>query len=129
MPRKGYKPTGFRIKEPNPESFIAEQGTMRLYAELGACPLYVNCRLIAPGLLGTKRASFRVGWIIEDAKFAKGGDFNYLPGDALAWVKSYIHALYPDMLTATGMDAREVAELKAEVRAKRKEHEARARLT
>jgi len=123
VPRKGYKATGYRVKQPDPESFIAQQGDMQLFAELAPCPLYVNCRLLAPGLLGTRRVSFRLGWLIEEARFSKGGDYHMLPADVLAWVKAHIHAFYPDMKTATGMDRQEVAELKAEQRAKRKAFE------
>lgn len=125
MPRKGYRPTGYRVKEPDPDSLIAQEGNTRLFAGLAECPLYVNCRILSPGLIGTRRESFRLGWIIEEARFSKGGDYHALPADVLAWVKAHIHAFYPDMQTATGMPVQEVAELKAEQRAKRKAFDAR----
>lgn len=123
MPRKGYKPTGYRIKTPEPDTFIAEHTNgARLYAELADCPLYANARVIAANdalLPGSRRRSFRLGWVIEEQRFARGKDHMGMPADFLAWVADEISAIYPDLEQATGCTPAEIEELKREQAEKR----------
>lgn len=111
------------FKAPDPDTLIAAHPTIdaKLYAELGDCPLYVNARLIAPGLLGDGRKSFHLGWVIKDARWAKGKDVRKLPPEVLEWAAPLIKDVYPDLETATGMNAEEIAEIESEQAVKRAE--------
>lgn len=123
MPRKGYKPTGYPIKRPDPETFIAKRADgAELYAELAACPLYAKVRILAPGLIGTRRASFHFGWIIDAKRWANTMDRFNVPQDVLEWAAPLVQEAYPSVAESTGMDAAEVAELVAEQKLKRAAH-------
>lgn len=111
----------YALKTPDPQDLIATQGNMQLYATIGDCPLYANVRLIAPGRVG-KRVSFRLGWIIEEQRLANGKDKFVLQDAVLDWVDNELGKIYPDLFTATGMSVQEIADVKAEQAAKRKEH-------
>lgn len=125
MPRKGYKPTGYPIKRPDPVTFLGKNSAFNaeLYAELAPCPLYAKVRILAPGLIGTKRESFYLGWVIDGARWARGKDHRHIPAELLRWCEPYIKEEYPSVAEATGMDAAEVAELIAEQKLKRAAHE------
>lgn len=116
----GYKPT-----QPDPESFIAQHNTLniKLYAYLAACPLYATVRILAPGLIGNRRASFWLGWVIKDGRWAKGKDAALIPIGVLEWAAPLIKERYPDLETATGMNAEEIAEIEAEQALKRAEYD------
>lgn len=109
---------GYAFIPPDPDTLIAERGTTKLYAELAECPLYVNARIIGPGILG-KRFSFRLGWIIEEKRWAFGGDVFRLPAALLEWAAEAVAEVYPDLATATGCTLEEIAEIKAEQTHKR----------
>lgn len=126
MPRKGYKPSGYNVKMPDPETLVAEHARFgRLYAHLAQVPLYANVRIICPGLIGTKRASFWLGWLIEEKRWAWNTDKTLLPADALAWAGERIAEIYPSVEEAAGMTRAEIDALKAEQAAKRAAHERR----
>jgi len=114
----------YHIKQPDPDSHIADhpESGARLYAELADCPLYVHVRVLCTGIVG-KRQSFRLGWVIEEKRLAKGHDFTVLPEHLLAWVTEQMAAAYPDHATATGLSADEIAELKAEQSQKRQKYQ------
>ena len=113
---------GYAYKAPDPDTMIAERGSTKLYAELADCPLYVNVRLMGPGILG-KRFSFRLGWVIEEQRWAHGGDKFKLPEALLKWAADEVKAVYPDLTTATGCTPEEIEEIIAEQKEKRKRFE------
>lgn len=126
MPRKGYKPSGYPIKRPDPVTFVARHAPTgaELFAELSNVPLYVKVRLLAPGLLpGSRRASFYLGWIIEERRWANQMDRYRLPEAILEWAAPLVQEAYPSVAESTGMDATEVAELIAEQKLKRAKHD------
>jgi hypothetical protein len=115
---------------PHPDTLLAthpETGAT-LYAELADCPLYVNVTLLAaPGALhnythaplGRNARVFRLGWVIEAGRWAKNTAGAALAGPILEWAAPLVCAAYPNLESATGMSAAEIAELKAEQAAKR----------
>jgi hypothetical protein len=127
MPRKGYKPTGYRIQEPAPETLLGvHKKGWKLFAESANCPLYCKVRIIAPGLLeGSRRASFHLGWKIQAQDWARISDYPNMPLAVLDWAKPLIIDVYPSVEEATGMTREEVQEIVNEQNSKRKAYERR----
>ena len=110
----------YAIKRPDEESFLSQHVPTgaRLYAELANCPLYVNARVMGGNLVG-RRESLRLGWIIQEKRFAAGRDKFVIPAAVLEWAREHIEAAYPSVEEAAGLTAEEIDELKAEQKAKR----------
>lgn len=116
----------YRIKLPDPDTLLGRhESGAELYAELAPVPLYVHARILAPGLLGTKRASFRAGWVIEERRWARGQDASIIPAHLLAWAATLVQEAYPSVEEAAGLTRVEIDALKAEQAAKRAAHERR----
>jgi hypothetical protein len=113
------------FRTPDEETYYGthERTGARLYFQAADCALYVNIRLIAPGLIeGKRRKSFHLGWIIDERRFASRGDVYVVPKDVLEWIAPQMQANYPSVAEAHGYTAAEVEALKAEQAAKREQH-------
>lgn len=114
----------YPYKEPDADTLIAERGATKLYAELADCPLYANVRLISPGAVG-KRFSFWLGWLIEQKRWAHGGDYFKLPPALLKWAAEKVAEVYPNLETATGCTPEEIKLIKVEQDLKRRKYAGR----
>lgn len=106
---------------PPDEAFLAERENpaAKVYAYLAKVPLYATVRIIGRVLPGSKARSHWLGWIIEEGRWARGFIIQTMPKDILDWAAFHVAEAYPDLETATGMTADEIATLKAEQAAKR----------
>lgn len=121
-----------QFQAPDEETYYGthERTGARLYYQAADCALYVNIRLIAPGLLeGKRRKSFHLGWIIDERRFASRGDFYTMPKEILEWIAPQMVESYPSVAEVHGYSLAEVAQMKAEQAAKRAKHQKVRELT
>ena len=112
------------FQPPHPDTFLAEHLTLKLkvYAYLANVPLYATVRIIGRAIPERKSRSFWLGWLIEEGRWARTGTVRDLPREVLDWAALHVAEAYPDLETATGMTAEELAEVKAEQAEKRARH-------
>ena len=110
----------FKRTYPDPITLSGEHSSgAKLYTRMADCPLYVSVRVIGPAIPYSKRRSFWLGWDIENARWTAAKDRKLLPDQFLEWAAGLILDEYPNLAEATGMNAAEIAEEKAD-RAKRR---------
>jgi len=121
-----------QYRMPEPESFSAEHPATgaKVYSRLSDVPLYVDVTIIsAPGALagltkeplGPQARVFRLGWVIEEARWSRSWLAGRMAGPFLDWAAERIREEYPNHAEATGMSLEEVETIKAEQAEKRAE--------
>ena len=117
---------GFKRTYPDPITLSGTHSSgAKLYSQPARCPLYVSVRVIGPAIPNSKRRSFWLGWDIEQARWTGANDHRHMPAEFLAWAGPLIQAEFPNLTEATGMDAAEIAQEKADLAARRAAYKAK----